>query len=95
MKINREFTSDNQSPYQDIKFKKVSTEIRNPDGSIVFELKDFEVPEQWSQVASDILSQKYFRNDGEPNKHRRTEERNVPSWLSPRIADEESGALNY
>ena len=95
MKINREFTSDNQSPYQDIKFKKVSTEIRNPDGSIVFELKDFEVPEQWSQVASDILSQKYFRKAGVPNKLRRTEERNVPSWLSPRIADEESGELNY
>ena len=95
MKINREFTSDNQSPYQDIKFKKVSTEIRNPDGSIVFELKDFEVPEQWSQVASDILSQKYFRKAGVPNKLKRTEERNVPSWLSPRIADEESSDLNY
>ena len=95
MKINREFTSDNQSPYQDIKFKKVSTEIRNPDGSIVFELKDFEVPEQWSQVASDILSQKYFRKAGVPNKLKRTEERNIPSWLSPRIADEESSDLNY
>ena len=40
MKINREFTSENQSPYQNITFKKVSTEIRNPDGSVVFELKD-------------------------------------------------------
>ncbi len=95
MKINREFTSDNQSPYQNIKFKKVSTEIRNPDGSIVFELKDFEVPEQWSQVASDILSQKYFRKAGVPNKLKRTEEKNIPSWLSPRIADEESGEINY
>ncbi len=95
MKINREFTIDNQSPYQNIKFKKVSTEIRNPDGSIVFELKDFEVPEQWSQVASDILSQKYFRKAGVPNKLKRTEERNIPSWLSPRMPDEESSELNY
>tara|TARA_B100001027_G_scaffold99000_1_gene67989 strand:+ start:917 stop:4510 length:3594 start_codon:yes stop_codon:yes gene_type:complete len=95
MKINREFTSDNQSPYQNIKFKKVSTEIRNPDGSIVFELNDFEVPEQWSQVASDILSQKYFRKAGVPSKLKRTEERNIPAWLSPRIADEESSDLNY
>ena len=95
MKINREFTSDNQSPYQNIKFKKVSTEIRNPDGSIVFELNDFEVPEQWSQVASDILSQKYFRKAGVPSKLKRTEERNIPAWLCPRIADEESSGLNY
>jgi len=45
MKINREFTSENQSPYETINFKKVSTEILNPDGSLVFKLEDFEVPE--------------------------------------------------
>ncbi len=61
MKINRKFTNANQSPYESINFKKVSSEIVNPDGSLVFKLEDFEVPEQWSQVASDILSQKYFR----------------------------------
>ena len=55
MKINREFTSDNQSPYQNIKFKKVSTEIRNPDGSVVFDFNDFEFPEQMCNVARDIL----------------------------------------
>ena len=43
MKINREFTSENQSPYETINFKKVSTEILNPDGSLVFKLEDFEV----------------------------------------------------
>ena len=57
MKINREFTTANQSPYESINFKKVSSEIVNPDGSLVFKLENFEVPEQWSQVASDILSQ--------------------------------------
>ncbi len=95
MKINREFTNVNQSPYEKINFKKVSTEILNPDGSPVFKLENFEVPENWSQVASDILSQKYFRKAGVPNKLKRKEEKNVPSWLSPRIADEDSPELKY
>ena len=88
MKINREFTSENQSPYETINFKKVSTEILNPDGSLVFKLEDFEVPESWSQVASDILSQKYFRKAGVPNKVKKVEEKGIPLWLSKRIPDE-------
>ena len=95
MKINREFTKDSQSPYENIKFKKASSEILNPDGSLVFKLENFDVPEGWSQVASDILSQKYFRKAGVPNKIKRTEEKNVPSWLSPRIADQESEDLSF
>ena len=95
MKINREFTKNSQSPYENIKFKKASTEILNPDGSLVFKLEDFDVPEGWSQVASDILSQKYFRKAGVPNKVKRTEEKNVPSWLCPRITDEESKDLSF
>ncbi len=93
MKINREFTSENQSPYETINFKKVSTEILNPDGSLVFKLEDFEVPESWSQVASDILSQKYFRKAGVPNKVKKVEEKGIPSWLSKRIPDENGEGL--
>ena len=95
MKINREFTTANQSPYESINFKKVSSEIVNPDGSLVFKLENFEVPEQWSQVASDILSQKYFRKAGVPSKLKRTDEKNVPSWLAPRIADDSDGEVSY
>ena len=95
MKINREFTTANQSPYENINFKKVSSEIVNPDGSLVFKLENFEVPEQWSQVASDILSQKYFRKAGVPSKLKRTDEKNVPSWLAPRIADDSDGEVSY
>ncbi len=95
MKINREFTIANQSPYENINFKKVSSEIVNPDGSLVFKLENFEVPEQWSQVASDILSQKYFRKAGVPSKLKRTDEKNVPSWLAPRIADDSDGKVSY
>ncbi len=95
MKINREFTTANQSPYESINFKKVSSEIVNPDGSLVFKLENFEVPEQWSQVASDILSQKYFRKAGVPSKLKRIDEKNVPSWLAPRIADDSDGEVGY
>ena len=95
MKINREFTTANQSPYESINFKKVSSEIVNPDGSLVFKLENFEVPEQWSQVASDILSQKYFRKAGVPSKLKRTDEKNIPSWLAPRIADDSDGEVSY
>jgi len=95
MKINREFTAANQSPYEGINFKKVSSEIVNPDGSLVFKLENFEVPEQWSQVASDILSQKYFRKAGVPSKLKRTDEKNIPSWLAPRIADDSDGEVSY
>jgi ribonucleoside-diphosphate reductase alpha chain len=49
-----------------MKFVKRSSEIRNPDGSTVFKLDNIEVPEQWSQLAVDILAQKYFRKAGVP-----------------------------
>ena len=95
MQISREFTKNSKSPYENIKFKKTSTEILNPDGSLVFKLENFEVPESWSQVASDILSQKYFRKAGVPNKLKRTEEKNIPPWLSPKVVDEESEDLSF
>ena len=47
MKIQRHFTEDNQSPYNGINFKKVTSEIKNPDGSLVFKLDNLEVPESW------------------------------------------------
>lgn len=66
MKIDRFFTRDGESPYCRINFVKRSSEIRNPDGSEVFKLDDVQVPEGWSQVAVDILAQKYFRKAGVP-----------------------------
>jgi len=81
MKIERCFTKDNESPYKNIKFIKTSSQIKNPDGSIVFQLDDLEVPENWSQVAADIIAQKYFRRAGVPAKLKKVEENDVPSWL--------------
>ncbi len=64
MRIQRRFTQEGTSPYKDIRFTKRSSEIRNPDGSVVFHMDQVDVPEDWSQLAVDILAQKYFRKAG-------------------------------
>ena len=81
MKITRRFTEAGKSPYAAIPFRRATSEIRNPDGSVVFRLEGFEVPEHWSQVAVDILAQKYFRKAGVPQPLKRVEENGVPAWL--------------
>ncbi len=64
--IPRYFTKDGTDPYESVTYEKRSSIIRNPNGSIVFEMTDVEVPTFWSQVATDILAQKYFRKAGVP-----------------------------
>ena len=88
MKIERRFTKENQSAYADIEFRKTISEIKNPDGSIVFRLENINVPAQFSQVAADILAQKYFRKAGVPARVKKVEENNVPSWLWRSVPDE-------
>jgi len=66
LKIERYFTREGESPYTGIEFVARSSEIKNPDGSTVFKLEDIKAPRQWSQVAVDILAQKYFRKAGVP-----------------------------
>ncbi len=90
MRIERRFTKAGQSPYADIKFRLTKSEIRNPDGSIVFHADNVEVPEQWSQVASDVLAQKYFRKAGVPKAIRKVEEETVPSWLWRGVPDDKA-----
>jgi ribonucleoside-diphosphate reductase alpha chain len=58
MRIERRYTKEGQSPYADIAFRLTASEIRNPDGSVVFHANDVEVPDFWSQVAADVLAQK-------------------------------------
>jgi ribonucleoside-diphosphate reductase alpha chain len=90
MRIERRYTKAGQSPYADIVFRLTTSEIRNPDGSIVFHADNVEVPQQWSQVASDVLAQKYFRKAGVPFRLRKVEEETVPSWLWRSVADEDA-----
>ncbi|MCW5749637.1 MAG: vitamin B12-dependent ribonucleotide reductase, partial [Alphaproteobacteria bacterium] len=88
MRIERHFTEAGRSPYASIAFTRTSSEIRNPDGSVVFRLDEMEVPSDWSQVACDILAQKYFRKAGVPARLRPVEENDVPSWLWRKVADD-------
>ena len=90
MRVERRYTKEGQSPYADIVFRLTTSEIRNPDGSVVFHADDVEVPEQWSQVASDVLAQKYFRKAGVPAHLKKVEEESVPSWLWRSVADEDA-----
>ncbi|KQP22315.1 ribonucleotide-diphosphate reductase subunit alpha [Methylobacterium sp. Leaf102] len=88
MRFERRLTTAGQSPYATIPFRKTLSEIRNPDGSVVFRLEGIEVPESWSQVASDVLAQKYFRKAGVPARLKKVEENDVPSFLWRSVADE-------
>jgi ribonucleoside-diphosphate reductase alpha chain len=87
MRVERRFTTVGQDPYGHIEFRRATSEIRNPDGSIVFQLPDIEVPAEWSQVACDILAQKYFRKAGVPAKLVPVVESDVPDWLWRRTTD--------
>src|SRR5260370_23064677 len=64
-------------------FRAADSEIRNPDGSIVFQLKGVDVPAEWSQVAADVLAQKYFRRAGVPARMIKIAEHDVPAGLWP------------
>ncbi|CCD99383.1 vitamin B12-dependent ribonucleotide reductase [Bradyrhizobium sp. STM 3809] len=90
MRIERRNTTEGQSPYQGIDFRLTTSEIRNPDGSVVFRLENVEVPEFWSQVASDVLAQKYFRKAGVAARLKKVEEETVPSWLWRSVPDTEA-----
>ncbi|WP_119168781.1 vitamin B12-dependent ribonucleotide reductase [Algihabitans albus] len=90
MRVARRFTSSDRDVYAEIAFKTTSSEIRNPDGSLVFQNEQVEVPEDWSQVASDILAQKYFRKRGVPKRLKKVEEPDVPAFLWRSEPDEEA-----
>jgi ribonucleoside-diphosphate reductase alpha chain len=91
MKIERKFTKAGQDAYADLDFVTTVSEIRNPDGSVVFKLDDVEVPASWSQVASDVIAQKYFRKAGVPNALKKVKEKGVPSFLWRSVAAEGAG----
>ncbi len=90
MRISRHYTTEGQSPYDLIEFRTTVSEIRNPDGSIVFRLDELEVPTRYSQVASDVIAQKYFRKAGIPAALKSYEESAVPSWLWRKVPDEDA-----
>ncbi|WP_444666495.1 vitamin B12-dependent ribonucleotide reductase [Cereibacter changlensis] len=88
MKIERKFTTAETGAYGAIDFATTVSEIRNPDGTVVFRNEAVEVPAGWSQVASDVLAQKYFRKAGVPAKLKRVKEKGVPDFLWRSVPDE-------
>ncbi len=89
MKVTRHFTAGLQSPYDGLDFETRTSIIRNPDGSVVFESPAV-VPSGWSQVATDIIAQKYFRKAGVPAATKRVKEKGVPEWLQRSVADDKA-----
>jgi ribonucleoside-diphosphate reductase alpha chain len=90
MRIDRCFTVEGKSAYEGISFRTATSEIRNPDGSVVFKQDNIEVPERWSQVASDVLAQKYFRKAGVAARLKPVREDDVPEWLWRMVPDEDA-----
>ena len=80
-------TKTEKSAYEYISFRREESESRNPEGEVRFGLKGFVIPKEWSQVASDIIAQKYFRNAGVPSRLKSVDEKGVPQWLWRKEAD--------
>ncbi len=91
MKFTRYYTkSTDNTPYDSLKFESRKSEIKNPDGSRVFLMENVMVPSSWSQVATDIIAQKYFRKAGVPTSLKRVSEKGVPKWLQRSESDDKA-----
>ncbi len=66
LQFQRRFTKEGVHPFDMFKYDYRTSIIRNPSGEVVFEMNNVEVPAQWSQIATDIIAQKYFRKAGVP-----------------------------
>ena len=94
LQIERHYTNDDGSPREEVAYRTTSCEIRNPDGSVVFAQQDVEVPAGWSQVASDVLAQKYFRKAGIVARRKPVPEDGVPEWLWRSAPDPDAEAAD-
>lgn len=87
LKINRVFTKEGTSPFNQFEYELRQSVIKDPNGKIVFEVSDVEVPKGWSQVATDILAQKYFRKTGVPQKDGTTGSEKSAKEVANRLAN--------
>ncbi|MFL2941776.1 MAG: vitamin B12-dependent ribonucleotide reductase [Candidatus Poseidoniales archaeon] len=87
MKIDRKFTEEGKDPFDQLSWSKRDVEIRNFDGTVAFSMKGVNLPENYSQVAANVLSQKYLRKAGVPKILRKVREQGVPSWLQRSAPD--------
>src|SRR6202142_4148555 len=91
MKFSRSYSAPGDA-YAGVPFESRTSRIVNPNGSTIFEAKDIQIPAGWSQVATDIIAQKYFRKAGVPSQTKKVFEEGIPEWLQRSIPDQE--ALN-
>ncbi|MCZ6558553.1 MAG: vitamin B12-dependent ribonucleotide reductase [SAR324 cluster bacterium] len=96
MAFVRHFSVEGTNPLEAVKFVRRRSEISEPNGKVVFEMDDVEVPESWTQLATDIVVSKYFRKAGVPRIERETSVEQVIYRIahSIRVAGEESGYFN-
>lgn len=87
LRFQRNFTKDGVSPYDMFEYDYRTSVIKNPNGTKVFEMTNVEVPKQWSQVATDVLAQKYFRKAGVPQPDGSTGSETSIKQVAHRMAD--------
>jgi ribonucleoside-diphosphate reductase alpha chain len=85
--LDRFFTREGEDAYSSISFTKKNSEIKQPDGTVVFSMFDFDVPSNFSQVAADVIAQKYFRKAGVPMATKKIKEPGVPEFLWRSVPD--------
>jgi ribonucleoside-diphosphate reductase alpha chain len=86
LQFSRQFTKEGVSPYDMFEYDYRTSVIKNPTGEIVFQMDNVEVPKQWSQIATDILAQKYFRKAGVPNQDGTTGRETTVKQVAHRMA---------
>ncbi|PZR27143.1 MAG: vitamin B12-dependent ribonucleotide reductase [Citrobacter freundii] len=87
LQFHRRFTKDSVNVFDMFQYDYRTSVIRNPTGEVVFEMKDVEVPKQWSQIATDILAQKYFRKAGVPQPDGSTGRETSAKQVAHRLAN--------
>jgi len=91
MKFTRFYTQEEwDNPFGDMEFESRKSEIKNPDGSVVFSMEEVIVPKSWSQVSTDVMAQKYFRKAGVPKETKKVKEKGVPEWIQRSEADQKA-----
>ena len=84
--FSRQFTKEGVSAYDMFEYDYRTSVIKNPSGEIVFQMENVEVPKQWSQIATDILAQKYFRKAGVPQADGSTGRETTVKQVAHRMA---------
>src|SRR5260370_13192596 len=88
LSVPKRFVSRDRDALAGVNWEERSSVIRNPDGSVVFEMNNIRIPNRWSQVATDIIAQKYFRKAGVPTQTKKVPEKGIPEWLHRSVPDE-------